>query len=205
MPSLQTPAPTFDDVWRTIQELALQNKQIAAEADRRAAEADHRAAEADRRSAELDRKLEKLTTNLGNLGNRLGEFVEEMVKPGLAELFQQRGLKVHRTMQNLRKHDDAGQLLAQVDLLVVDSDTSIAVECKSHLSVDDVIEHLERLDAFKTHWPEYANLKLLGAVAAMVLPEDVGRYAYRKGLYVLAQKGERVEIRNDERFQPRTW
>ena len=114
-------------------------------------------------------------------------------------------MKVHRTMQNLTCRDDAGQLIAQVDLLVVDSDTAIAVECKSHLSVDDVNEHLERMGLFKTCWPEYAGYKLLGAVAAMVLPEGVGRFAYRKGLFVLAQHGEIVEVRNDSQFQPKVW
>jgi len=41
-----------------------------------------------------------------------------------------------------------------------DSDTAIAVECKSHLSVDDVNEHRERMGLFKTCWPEYANIQL---------------------------------------------
>jgi len=39
----------------------------------------------------------------------------------------------------------------------------------------------------------------------MVLPDSVGRHAYRKGLFVLAQNGEIVEIRNDDRFVPKVW
>ncbi len=34
----------------------------------------------------------------------------------------------------------------------------------------------------------------------MVVPEQVGRFAYRKGLFVLAQSGNAIEIRNDSRF-----
>ncbi len=185
--ALEQPAPTFQDVWRMFQETSLQIK------------------ETDRQMKETDRKIDKLRTEMGSLGNRLGEFVEEMVKPGLVRLFQERGLKVHRTMQNLTCRDDVGQLVAQVDLLVVNSDTAIAVECKSHLSVDDVNEHLDRMNLFKTCWPEYAGYKLLGAVAAMVLPEGAGRFAYRKGLFVLAQHGEIVEVRNDSKFQPKVW
>lgn len=203
MPStLEHPAPTFQDVWRMFQETDLRFKETERLMKERSAETERQMKE---RFAETDLVIEKLTKNLGNLGNRLGEFVEEMVKPGLVRLFQERGLKVHRTMQNLTCKDDAGQLIAQVDLLVVDSDTAIAVECKSHLSVDDVNEHLERMDLFKTCWPEYAGYKLLGAVAAMVLPEGAGRYAYRKGLFVLAQSGEIVEVRNDSKFQPKVW
>ncbi len=179
------------------------------ETDRKFQDTDRKFQETERlmkeRSAETERKIDKLRTEIGNLGNRLGDFVQEMVKPGLVQLFQERGLKVHRTMENLEKRDDDGRILTEVGLLVVDGNVAVAVECKSHVSVDDVNDHLRRLAAFKEHWPEYAPYRLLGAVAAMVLPEDVGRYAYRKGLYVLAQKGEKVEIRNDERFQPREW
>ncbi len=196
MPNLQTPAPTFDDVWRTIKELAKSSKDSHKE----------RAAEMDRMFRETDREIKEVGRQIGNLGNRLGSFTEEMVKPGLVRLFRERGLKVNRrTMQNLARHDAAGQFLEQVDLLMSDGDMAIAVECKSHLSVDDVNEHLERLTSFKEHWPEYARYRLHGGVAAMVLPDEVGRYAYRKGLYVLAQSGEQVEIRNDAKFEPRVW
>jgi hypothetical protein len=39
----------------------------------------------------------------------------------------------------------------------------------------------------------------------MVVPNNVSRYAYRQGLFVLAQSGEGVTIRNDEKFQPQRW
>jgi len=200
--TLEQPAPGFADVWRMFQETDRQLKERAAETDRQMKETTIQMKE---RAAETDRLIKTMTKSIGELGNRLGSFVEEMVKPGLVRLFQAQGLKVHRTMQNLTCRDDDGQFLAQVDLLVVDSDTAIAVECKSHLSIDDVNDHLERMAMFKTCWPEYAAYKLLGGVAAMVLPEDVGRYAYRKGLFVLAQSGEAVEIRNDAQFQPTVW
>ena len=196
--TFEQPAPTFDDVWRMFQET-----------DRRFQESDRRFQETERaikeRALETGKMIKEVTDNIGRLGNRLGEFVEDMVKPGLVRVFQARGLKVHRTMQNLSCKDDAGRLLAQVDLLVVDSDTAIVVECKSYLSVDDVNDHIERMAIFKTCWPEYAAYKLLGAVAAMVLPEGVGRYAYRNGLFVLAQSGEAVEIRNDAQFVAKVW
>jgi len=39
----------------------------------------------------------------------------------------------------------------------------------------------------------------------MVVPHEVGRYAYRQGLFVLAQSGESVVILNDAKFQPKAW
>jgi hypothetical protein len=39
----------------------------------------------------------------------------------------------------------------------------------------------------------------------MVVPEDVARYAYRQGLFVLAQSGDGVVILNDSKSQPQRW
>jgi len=220
---------SWDEIKTLIAELAIQSKETDRrfqETDRRFQETDRRFQETDRRFQETDRRfqeteaqlretdrqlretrrlVERISRDLGRLGNRLGEFVEEMVEPAVVALFQARGLKVHRTMKNLTYRNDDGRLLAQVDLVAIDSDTLIAIECKSHLSVDDVNEHLERLAHFKTYWPEYGSYRLLGAVAAMVVPDEVAAYAYRKGLFVLAPSGETMRLLNDKAFQPKAW
>lgn len=197
-PTFTTPAPTFEDVWRSIQEVSQMQKEYAKEADRRREEAE-------RQREETDRQLKALAKQMGAHGNRLGEFVQEMVRPAVVELFRDRGLPVHQVCPNIVAYDDNRQFVMEIDLLVVNTDTAIAVECKSHLTQADVDEHLERMGIFKQCFPQYAPHILLGAVAAMVLPDEVGRYAYRKGLFVLAQSGEAMEIRNNGKFQPQTW
>jgi len=237
MPTVTTPAPTFEDVWRTMQEVALAHKEAdrlivelresqkesQKENDRLMAELRESQKETDRQLKETDRQLKEsarelkeamkdtdqrlkaLTRQMGAQGNRLGEFVQEMVRPAVVGLFQDRGWPVHQVLPNIVAYDDDRRFVMEIDLLVVDTATAIAVECKSHLTQADVDEHLERLSTFKRWFPQYAPYALLGAVAAMVLPDEVGRYAYRKGLYVLAQSGEAVEIRNDAKFQPKNW
>jgi hypothetical protein len=46
---------------------------------------------------------------------------------------------------------------------------------------------------------------LLGAVAAITFDSGADRYAYRQGLFVLAQSGESMAILNDAVFEPRVW
>jgi hypothetical protein len=53
--------------------------------------------------------------------------------------------------------------------------------------------------------PRYGDVRAMGAVAAMVVPDEVARYAYRQGLFVLAQSGDSVVILNDGAFQPQVW
>nr|NCQ71668.1 DUF3782 domain-containing protein [Microcystis aeruginosa W13-16]NCQ80640.1 DUF3782 domain-containing protein [Microcystis aeruginosa W13-15]NCQ86995.1 DUF3782 domain-containing protein [Microcystis aeruginosa W13-18]NCR15023.1 DUF3782 domain-containing protein [Microcystis aeruginosa SX13-11]NCR24393.1 DUF3782 domain-containing protein [Microcystis aeruginosa L111-01]NCR28785.1 DUF3782 domain-containing protein [Microcystis aeruginosa LE13-04]NCR45958.1 DUF3782 domain-containing protein [ len=41
--------------------------------------------------------------------------------------------------------------------------------------------------------------------AGIEIEEGADKYAYRQGLFVLAQRGENVAILNDTEFQPKTW
>ena len=154
-------------------------------------------------SEETDCKLKEVTKAIGRLGNRLGEFVEEMVRPAVVRLFQQRGIAVHQVFRGAYAERDGDAM--EIDLLVVNSVDVVLVEVKSELKVDDVKEHTLRLDRFKKLFPQYANFHVMGAVAGMVVAEETARFAYRQGLFVLAQSGDTVEIRNDAEFKPVVW
>ncbi len=153
--------------------------------------------------AELDQQVKELNQQMGKLSGRLGQFVEAMIMPSLVSLFRSRGIEVHEVHPNVTATRPQGSI--EIDLLVVNDGDAIAVECKSRLTVEDVNEHLLRMDKIKTLLPTYREKRLLGAVATMVLNDHVGRYAYGKGLYVLAQSGETVTIKNDMNFQPAYW
>ena len=198
---------SINDLRRVIREIAEQSKEndrrlaeSRAENDRRLAES---RAETDRRLQETDRKLAEVGRQLGGLGNRLGEFVEGVVRPGLVRLFQERGIDVRRTLRDVS--GDKNGIALQIDLLVVNDTDAVAVEVKSKLTDRDVDDHLERIGKFKKLFPEFASKRLLGAIAAMVVPDDAVRYAERCGLYVIGQRGDDAAFLNSEGFEPRAW
>ena len=218
-------ATTSEDVWRLLGELAEAQKETERqfqETDRRFQETDRllkaqsqesdrllkaQSQESDRRFQDTDRLLKRqnqqLNEQLGKLGNRLGEFVEWQVRPAVVRLFQERGIAVHEFYPgaSARRGDEG----IEIDLLVVNTTDAILVEVKSKLTQADVDEHLERLGKFKQLMPRYGDVRAMGAVAAMVVPDEVARYAYRQGLFVLAQSGDSVVILNDAQFQPQSW
>ena len=152
---------------------------------------------------ETDKKIKEVTANIGRLGNRLGEFIEDAVRPAAVRLFRERGIEVHEVQQNVSVQRGDGGL--EVDLMVANDLDLVAVECKSNLKQQDIDEHLARLAKIKRLLPKYANTRVMGAVAAMVIPDNVARYAYSKGLFVIGQSGEHLEIRNDAEFKPAVW
>jgi hypothetical protein len=167
-----------EDIWRILRELSESQK-------------------------DTDRRLKEVTANIGKLGNRLGEFVEESVRPAAVRLFRERGVEVHEVHQNISSKRDGEAF--ELDLLVVNDEDIVAIECKSNLSIDDVNEHLRRLEKLKRLLPGYANKRVFGGLAAMAVPNNVAQYAYRKGLYVIGQNGDQMEIRNDDVFVGGVW
>ena len=152
---------------------------------------------------ETDKKIKEVTANIGRLGNRLGEFIEDAVRPAAVRLFRERGIEVHEVQQNVSvQRGDEG---LEVDLMVANDLDLVAIECKSNLKQQDIDEHLARLAKIKRLLPKYANTRIMGAIAAMVIPDNVARYAYSKGLFVIGQSGEHLEIRNDAEFKPAVW
>ena len=209
--TLEQPAPSFADVWRMFQETDRQLKERAAETDRQIKESDRlmkeRAAEFERvmkeRSAETATVIKNLSKRLGDIGNRLGEFVEHMVSPAVVRLFQARGIEVHEVYPGVEAK--RGGEAIEIDLLVVNDGTLVAVECKSKLTQDHVDEHLSRMEKLKRLLPLYKNHQALGAVAAMVMSDAVKDYALQHGLFVLRQNGDSIEIGNPDGFSPTVW
>jgi len=198
-------ATSAEDIWALFRETDRKFQEANQQLTQRFEQTERKFQETDRKFQETDRKILVLSEMLGRQGNRLGDFVQEMVRPAVVRLLRERGLPLHQVAPNLTAYDDSGQVIAEIDLLALNAQVAVAVECKSHLSVDDVNAHLERLGQFKQCFPQYRDYQLLGAVAGMVVPEQVGRFAYRQGLFVLAQSGQAIEIRNDATFQPKTW
>ncbi|MBF0243178.1 MAG: DUF3782 domain-containing protein [Desulfamplus sp.] len=173
------------------------------ETDRQFKETDKKFQETDRQFKETDKQFKETDKKIGKLTNRLGEFIEEMVRPGAVRLFQERGIDVNQVSQNvILKRDNQ---VIEIDLLVVNGGELVAVECKSNLSIDDVNNHLNRLEKIKILSALYSKMRVMGAVAAMVIPENVSIYAYQKGLFVLCQSGDTMTILNDDKFKPKIW
>lgn len=126
-----------------------------------------------------------------------------MVAPAVVRLFQELGIEVHEVHPGIEANR-AGEGI-EIDLLVVNEGILVAVECKSKLMQEHVEEHLVRMEKLKRLLPSYRHHQALGAVAAMVMSDQVQQYAIDQGFYVLCQSGEQIEISNPPGFSPRSW
>ncbi|MEO5346238.1 MAG: hypothetical protein H7834_07665 [Magnetococcus sp. YQC-9] len=179
-------------------------REMFAETNRQMQETDRQIQEVSKQIKETDRKMKETDRKLDRLGGRLGEFVEGLVAPACKALFTQWGIPIHQVSRRVEADLPGGRHI-EIDLFAVNSDAVVLVEVKSKLSNDDVREHLERLEQFKVFFPRYADARVLGAVAAMVIEENVRRYAMGQGLFVIEQSGDTLRMANERDFTPRFW
>jgi len=204
-------AITFEKVWQMFQEtdrkfqetdrIIKENAAQQKETDRRMQETDRKMQETDRKMQETDRVVKEVSRLVGNLGNRLGDFVQYMVAPAVLRMFQERGIEVHQIFPNATAQRDNEGI--EVDLLAVNGVELVATECKSRLGIEDIDQHIERIRKIRRMFPQWANHRVYGAVATMVLDQGVAKYAQEKGLFVISQSGDSVEIVNAQNFVPK--
>ncbi|CAN2042408.1 DUF3782 domain-containing protein [Candidatus Magnetomoraceae bacterium gMMP-15] len=152
---------------------------------------------------ETDKEIKRVSKNIDNLGGKWGIFVEGLVAPGVIRMFNERGIEIESTSQRVKVSRGSDKI--EIDILGVNTEYVMLIEVKSTLGVDDVNEHLDRMSKFKRVMPEYADRKVIGAVAGIVIDEGVDKFAYRKGFFVIVQSGESVQILNDDKFKPKVW
>ena len=148
------------------------------------------------------RKLDRIGVLLGDLGLVQGEVAEDLFYRNLKGVFRKAKLELRKVKRNLKRKGEG-----EYDLVAVDGGRVLVVEVKNKLEkrmVDKFLE--EKLPRFKELFPEYERYQVIGGMGALVVKDDVGRYAEKSGLYVLTQTDEGgAALLNREGFQPRTF
>ncbi len=143
-----------------------------------------------------DKALAATNKKIAEITDVLGLFAEEQVAPAVLKLFSQFNWDLREVMHHVKVTDERRQIVAEVDLLLVNDTVSVAVEVKNRLRKDDIDEHLQRLETMKKYPSRaFADTRLYGAIAAMVAEPSLVNYALKKGLCVIVPSGESVDMR----------
>ncbi|MDR0376785.1 MAG: hypothetical protein LBH70_03235 [Spirochaetaceae bacterium] len=200
---------TFEKVWAMFQETDRKFQETDRqfkETDRKFQETDRQFKETDRQFKETDRKIKETDRKISKLGSRIGDLVEELIVPNILGKFNQLGYVFGKVAPNVRYGDPLGRIIAEVDILLENGDTVLAVEVKTNLTDNDVRDHAARMKKLRCYADEHQDRrKLLGAVAGAIAAEEVKAFAVKNGFFVLEQSGDTVRICVPEGFKPREW
>jgi hypothetical protein len=207
---------TFEKVWAMFQETdrkmqetdrkMQETDRIVKETSCLIKETDRQLKETDRQLKETDRQLKETDRKISKLGGRFGELIEHLVAPNLMEKFNDRGFNFGRAGPNVVFKNPDGNFVAEVDFLLENGDTVLAVEVKAKLTISDVREHGERMKKLRYYADAHGDKRhLLGAVAGAIMPEGVKLFALKNGFYVVEQAGDTVRIDVPADFVPKKW
>ena len=147
-------------------------------------------------------KLDNIGSQLGDLGLVQGEVAEDLFFRNLRGVFRKTKMDLKKVKRNLKRKGEG-----EFDLVAEDGDKVLVVEVKNKLDkrmVDRFVD--KKLPKFKNLFPEYEKYQVVGGMGALVVKDDVGRYAEKAGLYVLTQTDEGgAALLNQEGFKPRTF
>jgi hypothetical protein len=187
---------------RKIQETAAQMK----ETDRRWEETKREMKESARR---VDIAIERMSQEVGNLGSSIGRIIEHMVAGNIVAKFQAFDYEITRCSQRHEFHDCKGLgISGEVDLLLENGEIAILIEVKTTLETADVRAHIERLEKYRkcADLGGFDKRRFIGAVAGAVVSTEVANFARKKGMYVIVQSGEAVEIVTPPKgFKAKEW
>jgi hypothetical protein len=134
-------------------------------------------------------------TRIGSLTNLFGKIAEHMVAPKLREKFTEFGLDFPKINPNAAVNDRVNKICLEIDVMLENGDKAMLVEVKTKLTVERINKHIERLEKMRN----YANLHgdkrtFLGAVAGVVVTDEVRNYALNQGFFVIEPEGQNLNI-----------
>ncbi|MDR1948288.1 MAG: hypothetical protein LBQ38_02745 [Spirochaetaceae bacterium] len=211
---------TFEKVWASIQETDRQIKEASREAERRykelellfketalqQKETDRQLKEVALRQEETARQFKETDRKIGKLGNRVGELVEHLMSPNILEKFRKRGFSFGKASPNVVFTDSHNNTIAEVDILLENGDVALAVEVKTKLTTENVVDHIERMEKLRRYADGHGDSRrLIGAVAGAIISAEAKPFAIKNGFYVIEQTGDTAVISVPDDFVPKEW
>ncbi|GHU34763.1 hypothetical protein FACS1894172_15510 [Spirochaetia bacterium] len=198
---------------RGMRESKAEHDRMMAETDRRMEE---RSAETDRRieerSAETAREIKEMNRELnraiGKLGNRFGDLVEHLVSPNLVKKFNELGYVFTKAGPRVVYKDAVTKkTITEVDVLLENGDYVLAVEVKAAPDIEDVRDHIKRMEALRGYANEHHDKRVyLGAVAGGIISEDMKHFIFKSGFYAIEQSGDTMQISiAPAPWKPKAW
>ena len=122
----------------------------------------------------------------------IGHMVEGLLGSGVEEIFLAAGYDIIDKKRNLHKKVRFLNKEVEADVALFGPGLVIVIEAKSSCDrkdIDKFVDHMK--NRFRDLFPEWNNLEILGAVAAINYENDADAYAHQNGLLVI-----RTDTRN---------
>jgi hypothetical protein len=154
----------------------------------------------ERSEKEMQEFKEQMNKRWGELANRLGTLAEDFVAPnipGIAQKYFQCPEEAEFFMVRCKKrHGKEKSKRREFDIIAVYEDKVILNETKSTPRQQYLDDFAGLLPQFFEYFPEYGGRELIPIFSSLYVDDLTVEYATQKGIYVLAIKGDSMDLLN---------
>jgi len=216
---------TFEKVWASLQEtdriikenaerqmketdrIIKEVAELQKETDRKMKETDRIIKENAEQQKETDRMIKDNARQMGGLHTSFGKMAEHLVAPGIYKRFNELGYHFNAVARGgYEICDEEDIVIAEVDVLLENSDYIMAVEVKAKPHLKDIEHHIKRLKILRENRNKQRDTrKIQGAIAGAIFGSKEKQAAIDAGFFVLEQSGDTVRINVPKGFIPGEW
>jgi len=171
-----------DRMQKETDRLQKETDRMQKETDRLQKETDRLQKETFAQMKETDKKIKELATRFSTT---TGNIIEGLMSSSATEMFQRAGYDMHSKAKNVSRKSKNPNEGMEVDVILYNDTTLIAVEVKASCGKGDIDRFLQQMEKFKRLFPLYADKEVLVAIAAVNYENDTDNYAHERGLIVV--------------------
>jgi ribosomal protein S3AE len=152
---------------------------------------------------EFKKQMKELSKQIGGLGNKFGSFTEGLALPSMTKILAKKfGMTTINPSVRVRGTDGIEQ---EIDVLAYTNgsiNTAVIVEVKSHLREEGIEQLLKQCRDFPVLFPELADKKLYGILAAVDASQAMQQRVLAQGLYFAKIHDEQFSLCVPDDFVP---
>ena len=159
------------------------------------------------RLQETERIVRRNSRQMGDLHRRFGQLAEHLVAPNIHKRFNELGYHFrNHVLFGVKILDEKGNTKTEIDLLLENGETVLAIEVKAKPALKDVEHHIKRLELLREHRRGINDKRTIqGAIAGAIFGSDEKTATLEAGLYAVKQSGDTMKIDVPDGFVPREW
>ena len=145
-------------------------------------------AQTDEQMRKTDEKINRIASLVGNISNNQGNIAEEYFVNSLEEYLKVGTIDFDYIIPNF-KAKKAHKILAEYDILLVNSESVAIVEVKYKAHLNDLDKSPIKIKQLK-NLPQYKNYKVYAGIATFYATDELVQKAKEMGYFILQRKGD---------------
>lgn len=157
----------------------------------------------DKAIKESNKAMKELRQQIGGIANKFGSFTEGLALPSMTKILSKQ-FGMTTINPSVRVWDKSGNE-HEIDVLAYangEINTAFIVEVKSHLREEGIEQLLKQCRDFPVLFPELADKKLYGILAAVDANQQLQQKVLAQGLYFAKIHGDQFSLCVPKDFKP---